>query len=552
MLNNICGEYFNKRPFELDKDEYRLWMEKAFKTFDTIDTTLQLKDQIHSKVRLVMDANQKHTGNEIDDEKEITLSIMDNLIDRRSDINKVYKSFFLRYLSPKMRELIWKGLLLDQQEVKTYEDNIKYDKSFTISKDEIYMLKIIQSLTKDKFHSFGNDYDIIILIKSIMIYSAAYLNTYLQDFHYYMLFPLIHVFKSYRTYTRAKMLVSFYISTLRVRQQIVDEVNEKDEHAYEGYINYIIESLLGFCEIIDPALKQRMDELLAIEDSEIKTFHMDLLASVRGQNHLSNLDLRISKQKVIFGELLRSFLERCSVGFVNVRTSCVIWDFILIKNNKSKDDLFIAFALILNMIKQDVFDSANIIHLERVLREKALLIDDYDFFCVLFEYGKEKDWKPSFTLLNGDSLRQNFVSLDRIKQDLEYDNKMRFDQNAQMNQRQQEEFANKFEEAKQFNNPMSSSGLINSQIPSQQRPDTNQTHGDMKKPILNPSAMQPNPGKYASVAPSLINANILQPAAGNDTQVKSAQNQNAPLNPNPENTGENHNWYKPNFGPKKT
>lgn len=269
----------------------------------------------------IIEKNRSHSGNDLIDEKDMTLSMLDNLTDRKPNINKVFKVFFLRYLTPRMREIVWKGLLLDPAEVKNYENNIQYDKSFTISKDEIYILKVVQSLMKDGFHNFGNDYDVIMLVKAVMIYAAAYLNTYLQDFHYYILFPLLQTFKSYRTYTRAKVLVSFYISVLRVRMQIVDEVNEKDESDYELYINSIIEKLLETCDGIDPKLKEKINELLEIEDAAIKTFHMDLLASVRGENHLSNLDLRMSKQKVIFGELLRSFLERLSVGFVNIRVS---------------------------------------------------------------------------------------------------------------------------------------------------------------------------------------------------------------------------------------
>ena len=209
-----------------------------------------------------------------------------------------------------MREIIWKGVLLDQEEVKIYEKNIKDDKSYTISKDEIYILKVIQSLLKDDFHNFGADYDLILLLKAIMIYAAEYLKTYLHDYHYYMLFPLLQTFKSYRTYTRAKVLVSFYISSLKIRSEIVDVVNESDEGAYEGYITHIIDRLMEFTKEIDPNLAQKLTDLLAVEDDAIKTFHMDLMVSKRGEHNLTNLDLRMSKQKVIFGELLRQFLER--------------------------------------------------------------------------------------------------------------------------------------------------------------------------------------------------------------------------------------------------
>jgi len=426
---NICRQYFNKRPYELTKEEYYEWMRKCFMTYDTIDTTFQLKDMINLKTKDAIDANRKHSGKELDDQKEINISLLDNLIDRRSNINKPYKLFFLRYLSPRMREIVWKGLLLDQTEVKTYENNIIEDKSFTVSKDEIYILKVIQSILKDDFHNFGNDYDLILLMKALMIYAAEYLKTYLQDFHYYLLFPLLQTFKSYRTYTRVKLLISFYISTLRVRMQIVDECNEKEESVYEAYINHIIDTLLSFCKQIDPSLEKKITDLLAIEDEAIKTHHMDLLVSTRGEKNLANLDLRMTKQKVIFGELLRGFLERWSVGFVNVRVSCVIWDFILLKDNKSKDDLFIAFALILNIIKQDVYDWVNVIDLERIFRKKSLLIDDYDFFWAIFEYSKERNWKDAFSLDDGDSLRGNFMSVDRVKSDIQQEKLRSYEEN---------------------------------------------------------------------------------------------------------------------------
>ena len=235
--------------------------------------------------------------------------------------------------------------------------------------------------------------------------------------------------------------------------EIVEEVNEKDEIAYETYINGIIDKLLEVCEEIDPKLKEKLTELLSIEDSAIKTFHMDLMANVRGENHLSNLDLRMSKQKVIFGELLRSFIERMSVGFVNIRVSCVIWDYILLKTNKNRDDLFVAFAVLLNIIKQDVYSSANVLELEKAFREKSQMIDDYDYFWELFEFGKDKDWRQSFTLPDGDSLRQNFISLDKVKESNEEAKRISEDEQANSREIDQKQRADKFNEFNTFQNP---------------------------------------------------------------------------------------------------
>ena len=95
--------------------------------------------------------------------------------------------------------------------------------------------------------------------------------------------------------------------------------------------------------------------------------------------------------------------------------------------------MFISFALILNILKQDVFDCANIIDLEKVLREKALLIDDYDFFCVLFDYSKDKNWKDSFSLMDGESLRANFMAFDKVKADTEADKVRKYEEMKAMN-----------------------------------------------------------------------------------------------------------------------
>lgn len=64
-------------------------------------------------------------------------------------------------------------------EVKNYEENIKYDKTFTVNKDEMYILKICNQIVDEKFHSMGRDHDLIVLYKQIMIYIAAYINVYI-------------------------------------------------------------------------------------------------------------------------------------------------------------------------------------------------------------------------------------------------------------------------------------------------------------------------------------------------------------------------------------
>ena len=140
---------------------------------------------------------------------------------------------------------------------------------------------------------------------------------------------------------------------------------------------------------------------------------MDLLSNVRksGPGHLHNLDLKISKQKVIFGELIRGFLERMSVGFVSVRLTCVIWDSILIKTVKEPNDLFVAFAIVVSQLKQDLLDAPNILHAERIVRERARNIDDYDFYTRYINFFKGMDMGHFFDDPHIDATRNNFPSL---------------------------------------------------------------------------------------------------------------------------------------------
>ncbi len=72
---------------------------------------------------------------------ELHQNVFDNLIERRGENNHdLFRVFFLRYLTPSMREWIWKGLLLDGLKMREYENNVKTEKIFSVSKDDIYIL----------------------------------------------------------------------------------------------------------------------------------------------------------------------------------------------------------------------------------------------------------------------------------------------------------------------------------------------------------------------------------------------------------------------------
>ena len=72
---------------------------------------------------------------------ELTINMFENLTERRAQNNyDLYRPFFLKYLTPHMRELVWKGILFDPIKAREYETNIKTEKVFTISRDDLYIL----------------------------------------------------------------------------------------------------------------------------------------------------------------------------------------------------------------------------------------------------------------------------------------------------------------------------------------------------------------------------------------------------------------------------
>jgi len=85
-------------------------MTKLFQAFDTLETTDELKNNLNRAVqRKLEDIKKSHvTVNKW----ELNYNIFENLINRRAENNRdLYRVFFLRHLTPHMRELVWRGIL---------------------------------------------------------------------------------------------------------------------------------------------------------------------------------------------------------------------------------------------------------------------------------------------------------------------------------------------------------------------------------------------------------------------------------------------------------
>ena len=80
--------------------------------------------------------------------------------------------------------------------------------------------------------------------------------------------------------------------------QTIPKFNERDETEYEGFIIKNLENLNQVLTTIDRDLAAHLQNLLSIDDSQVNTFYMDLMADVRKGEiiHIPNGDLKLSKQ----------------------------------------------------------------------------------------------------------------------------------------------------------------------------------------------------------------------------------------------------------------
>lgn len=132
-----------------------------------------------------------------------------------------------------------------------------------------------------------------------MIYVQAHLRkTVLPETHFYLILPILCVFRNFQTKMREKYLVSFFITFLeQIYAKTVPKIYDRDEREYEKLIRNMIEGVTAIADMIDPEIGKRLKGLLDFEDDEIQTYYMDLMLNVRrGEiTHIPNADLTINK-----------------------------------------------------------------------------------------------------------------------------------------------------------------------------------------------------------------------------------------------------------------
>ena len=104
-----------------------------------------------------------------------------------------------------------------------------------------------------------------------------------------------------------------------------------------------------------------------------------------------NKNTTLSKAEFLFGDLLKGFIDTQSVSYVNIKTTFIIWDKILISKSLDTPEILLAFTLLLKQLSADLMTCKNVPEFIRTFKEKSLLMHEYDFYLNLFDYYKDKD-----------------------------------------------------------------------------------------------------------------------------------------------------------------
>ena len=62
---------------------------------------------------------------------------------------------------------------------------------------------------------------------------------------------------------------------------------------------------------------------------------------------MMNSNTTLSKAEFLYGDLLKGFIDTQSVSYVNMKTTMIIWDKILIGKSVNPPEILIAFNLII-------------------------------------------------------------------------------------------------------------------------------------------------------------------------------------------------------------
>ena len=338
--------------------------------------------------------------------------LMDNLIERSGDVIafrdfKTFERLHLKYINFNMRQFLWKGVLFDPVLFKQYKQNMAGPNSvfYQASRDEPLILHEIQQIfgeldwTGDLNRIVQEKAANIQLFKQVLIYTLATLGkTGLSTSSYYLLVPLISVFRNYQFEERLPYLTSMFITLIqRVQQQIVVP-KHSDEDEFVREFGSLRETFLDGLEQLDSSLAERFRTRILTANADGNDVQLQRKAGhiredmSHGDNRhffyplsTETVDNVLSlDSNLLLHDFIKQYIDKLSCGYAHLDVSQMIIDALLTKRYKEKNDrtLIRSLSVITVLLKdhgmaeaQSMYDVIKVIE-----RKAATAIHEYEFY----------------------------------------------------------------------------------------------------------------------------------------------------------------------------
>lgn len=163
---------------------------------------------------------------------DIYIKAVSNLIERRGECSKdLFNGFYLKYLTPQIRQVVWRGLLSDGLLLRQVIKNKPSLKSPSVATNK-NMLMDIQSVLKGDYHTMNIDnLHFLAHFKSVLVNFQGHLDLEEIPYNqYYLLLPIEYVFQDLYLSGRDTQIMVYLVSLVEkiMKNQIIPSYQNFD------------------------------------------------------------------------------------------------------------------------------------------------------------------------------------------------------------------------------------------------------------------------------------------------------------------------------------
>jgi len=200
--------------------------------------------------------------------------------------------------------------------------------------------------------------------------------------YFYLLVPIVEVFKDTYLKSRNAQLLVFLINFTQIMQQSAIPVFDmRQSLTYERQLQAMIAQLIQTLRRVEPSLELKLVELLTVNDPAIEK----ALNSVR--DPFQQEFTLLCQQEGLLSYLIRNFCERLTVSYLKMEATLVVWD-LLIFGGTNETQVIEVLALVLKLLSAEVLGCRNIAEMVDMFLRKAVDVHEYDLFLEIFNHFK--------------------------------------------------------------------------------------------------------------------------------------------------------------------